>query len=215
MRRIWYALTVAAVAAFATAPAAGPALAQIGGGVASSVPQVAPDDHVLGNKDAPVTIIEYASMTCPHCAAFDKETLPKIKKDWIDAGKAKLVYRNFPFDRAALEAAKLAQCIGPEHYFGFVDVVFQSQDNWIKASDPVAALGRYAKLAGMSDQQIQDCSKNEDVANKIVAGRLAAEKEYGVESTPTFFINGKKLVGALPYDQFDAALKAAAAQAKS
>jgi protein-disulfide isomerase len=210
MRRIWYALTVAAVAALATAvaPAAGPALAQ-------SVPQVAPDDHVLGNKDAPVTIIEYASLTCPHCAAFEKETLPKIKKDWIDTGKAKLVFRNFPFDRAALEAAKLAHCVGPERYFGFVDVVFQSQETWIKAGDPIAALGRYAKLAGLSDQQIQACSRNEEVANKIVAGRLAAEKEYRVESTPTFFINGKKLVGAQPYEQFDAALKAAAAQAKS
>jgi protein-disulfide isomerase len=212
MHRIWYALTVAAVAAFATVPAAAPALAQ-SGGVPSGVPQVAADDHVLGNKDAPVTIIEYASLTCPHCAAFEKDTLPKIRKDWIDTGRAKLIYRNFPFDRAALEAAKLAQCVGPERYFGFIDVVFQSQENWVKAGDPIAALGRYAKLAGMSDQQIQDCSKNEEVANKIVASRLAAEKEYGVESTPTFFINGKKLVGSQPYDKFDEALKAAAAQA--
>jgi protein-disulfide isomerase len=218
MRRIWYALSVATVAAFAAAAlpltAAPPAFAQ-GPSTATGVPQIAPDDHILGNKDAPITIIEYASMTCPHCAAFDQETLPKIKKDWIDAGKAKLVFRNFPFDRAALEAAKLAQCVGPERYFGFVDVVFQSQENWIKASDPITGLSRYAKLAGMSDQQIQDCSKNEEIANKIVAIRLAAEKEYGVESTPTFFINGKKLVGAQPYEKFDEALKAALAQAKS
>src|SRR5690349_15694958 len=98
MRRIWYALTVAAVAALAAPPAAGPAFAQSSRTAATGVPTVAPDDHVLGNKDAPVTIIEYASMTCPHCAAFDKETLPQIKKDWIEPGKAKLIYRNFPFD---------------------------------------------------------------------------------------------------------------------
>jgi protein-disulfide isomerase len=169
-----------------------------------------PDDHILGDKDAPVTIIEYASLTCPHCAAFERETLPKIKKDWIDAGKAKFVFRNFPFDQAALRGAMLASCAGPEKYFGFIDALFGSQESWSRASDPTAALTRMAKLGGMSEDRVQACFKDESLANKIVAVRLAAEKELEVNSTPTFFINGKKVVGAQPYEVFQQAIAAAA-----
>jgi protein-disulfide isomerase len=176
---------------------------------AQGAPKLAADDHILGKADAPITIIEYASLTCPHCAAFDRDTLPSIKKDWIDTGKAKLVFRSFPFDQPALRGAMLASCAGPDRYFNFVDAMFKQQDTWARASDPVAALGRLAKLGGMSDDQVQACLKDEKLANRIVEIRLAAEKELGVNSTPTFFINGKKLVGDLPYDKFQEALKAA------
>src|SRR5689334_23792973 len=126
------------------------------GGVAQAAetPSVTPQDHVLGKADAPVTIIEYASLTCPHCAAFDRETLPKLKEKWIDTGKAKLVYRNFPFDKPALQAAMIAACAPSDRYFNFIDVLFQQQQQWATAQDPVAALTRIAKLGGLSDAQV-------------------------------------------------------------
>lgn len=175
-------------------------------------PQLTADDRILGNKDAPITIIEYASLTCPHCAHFDEAILPKIKQNWIDTGKAKLAYRNFPFDQAALKAAMLAYCAPPDRYFAFLDVLFKQQDVWATASDVTAALTRLGKLGGMSEKQVTSCLKNDKLADKIVAQRLSGEKEYGVNSTPTFFINGHKVVGALPYEEFDSVLKQAAAK---
>jgi protein-disulfide isomerase len=176
----------------------------------SSAAQAAADDRVLGKPDAPITMIEYASLTCPHCAAFDRETLPKLKEKWIDTGKAKLVYRNFPFDKPALQAAMIAACAPSDRYFNFIDVLFQQQQQWATAQDPVAALTRIAKLGGLSDAQVQSCLADKDLENKIVAGRLTAEKELGVSSTPTFFINGRKLVGAQELGKFEEALQQAA-----
>jgi protein-disulfide isomerase len=180
---------------------AAPALAQ-------EALKVTPDDHVLGKPDAPITIIEYASLTCPHCAHFDEATLPQVKKDWIDTGKAKLVFRHFPFDRAALAAAEVAECGGKEKFFGFLDVLFRQQESWA-GGDINANLVRIAKLGGLSEDKVQACLKDEKLANKIVAMRLQGEKELGVNSTPTFFINGKKIVGAEPYETFKQALEAA------
>ena len=163
-------------------------------------------DRVLGNKDAPITIVEYASLTCPHCASFHQETLPQLKKDWIDTGKAKLVFRDFPFDQPALRAAMLAQCSGPSRFWGFLDVLFHSQDTWARASDVQAALGRIAKLGGMSDQQFKDCMADKAVQDFVVGNRMTGEQQQGVESTPTFFLNGRKLVGAQPYAEFQRVL---------
>jgi protein-disulfide isomerase len=185
-------------------PAARPAAA----GTAAA-PQITADDRVLGKPDAPLTIVEYASLTCPHCAAFEQETLPKIRENWIDTGKAKLVFRNFPFDKPALQAAMVAACAPPERYYNFLDVLFQQQAQWATAQDSTAALARIARLGGMSDQQVQTCLADKDLENKIVAQRLAGEKDYGVSSTPTFFINGRKIVGAQDYQKFDEALQAA------
>jgi len=186
-------------------------LAPIVGGVAqgAETPSVTPQDHVLGKADAPITIIEYASLTCPHCAAFERETLPKIKENWIDTGKAKLVFRDFPLDGWALRAAMVARCAPPERYFGFIEALFQGQDVWARASNPEAALGRLAKLGGISDEKFQSCMKDQKLADTVAASRLTAEKEYGVESTPTFFVNGTKLVGEQSYADFDKALTAA------
>jgi protein-disulfide isomerase len=167
-----------------------------------------PEDHVLGNADAPITIIEYASLTCPHCAHFYEATLPQLKKEWIDTGKAKLVFRHFPFDRAALAAAEVAECGGKEKFFSFLDVLFRQQVSWAQG-DATANLVRLAKLGGLGEDKVQACLKDEKLANRIVAMRLDGEKELGVNSTPTFFINGKKIVGAEPYETFEQALQAA------
>jgi protein-disulfide isomerase len=174
---------------------------------AADAPKLREDDHVLGKADAPITIIEYASLTCPHCASFDRETLPQIKQEWIDTGKAKLVFRNFPFDQAALRGAMIAECAGTARFFTFIDAMFRQQDVWARAPDPIVALSRLAKLGGMSEDQVQACIKDEKLANRIVEIRLNAEKDLGVSSTPTFFINNKKLVGAEPYAKFDELLK--------
>jgi len=141
-------------------------------------------------------------------AEFDKDTLPKIKQDWIDTGKAKLIYRDFPLDGLALRAAMLARCAPPERYFAFIDTLFQSQQSWAR-NDWEPALGRIAKLGGMSEEQFKKCMSDEALGNAVVQMRTTAANEYGVESTPTFFINGTKLLGAAAYPVFDKALSTA------
>jgi len=202
MRNIWLFLA----ALILSAPILGgapPALAQ------EQTPQQTPEDRVLGKADAPITIFEYASLTCPHCAAFDRETLPKVKENWIDTGKAKLIFRDFPLDGLALRAAMLARCAPPDRFYGFIDTLFQSQQTWEHAKDPMEALEHIARLGGMTEEQFKSCMKNEQVSNAVVGSETLAQKEYGVNSTPTFFINGTKIEGAQPYDAFDKALTAA------
>ncbi|HXP29885.1 MAG TPA: DsbA family protein [Stellaceae bacterium] len=179
---------------------------------AGSVPSIAPDDQILGQPNAPVTIFEYASLTCPHCAEFDAETLPKIKANWIDTGKAKLVFRDYPLDQVALRAAILARCAPPERYFAFIDALFQSQANWASARDTREALAHIARLGGIGPDQFDQCMTDQKAADRVVAERLVAQDQYGVDSTPTFFVNGTKVVGAQPYDAFAQSLAAAAGE---
>jgi len=176
------------------------------------VPTQAPDDRVLGKADAPITIFEYASLTCPHCAEFDVETLPKVKSEWIDTGKAKLIFRDYPLDQVALRAAMLVRCAPPDHAYAFIDALFHDQANWVMASDQREALGRLARLGGIGPDQFDQCMSDQKLADSVVAERLVATDQYGVDSTPTFFINGTKVVGAQPYDAFAQALAAASGQ---
>lgn len=194
MQKIWLTLVGFALlsVALATAPAR-----------ADEVPSATPDDRVLGKADAPITIFEFFSLTCPHCADFAENTFPKVKAEWIDTGKAKLVYRDYPLDRNALKAAVLARCAPAEQYPAFVATLFQQQMAWGVMSDPTDGLRRIARLGGMSDDQFDKCMANDALSQQIVNGEYEAKQKYGVNSTPTFFINGKKLVGALPYDDFE------------
>jgi protein-disulfide isomerase len=211
MRKIW--LISAIIAPLLGAQSGSVLAASPGVQVAETgTPEVTADDRILGKADAPVTIIEYASLTCPHCAAFEKDILPKIKSEWIDTGKAKLVFRDFPLDGSALKAAIVARCAPAERFYGFVGVLFAQQGAWGIAQDPVPGITRIAKLGGMSEDQVQACLKDDALQNKILAGRLAAEQQYQVESTPTFFINGKKVVGASE-NEIIAAIKSAAPKA--
>jgi protein-disulfide isomerase len=170
------------------------------------------DDRILGNPDAPITIIEYASLTCPHCAHFTNEVLPELKKKWIDTGKAKLVLREFPLDEPALRAAMIARCAPPDRFYAYVDALFATQDKWVMAKDYREALARIVKLGGMSQDEFDNCLKNTNLENKILEERLAASKELDVNSTPTFFINGTKFTGAPSVEEFDKALSALAAK---
>jgi protein-disulfide isomerase len=172
-------------------PAAPQMVAQATAPATTQAPRTTADmlsDRVLGDPAAPVTIYDYSSLTCPHCAAFHTQTLAELKKRYIDTGKAKLVYRDFPFDAAALQAAMIARCSPPERYYGFLDVLFRSQGTWSLSADPAKALGQTARLAGVGEEEFAACLANEDLSNGILQTRLEAQNEYGIRSTPTFVI---------------------------
>ena len=168
--------------------------------------EIAKDERILGNPAAPITIVEYASMTCPHCAHFAKEVLPELKRKWIDTGKVRLVLRDFPLDALALRAAMIQRCAPPDRFYAFADMFFADQHQWVTADDANAALARLAALGGMSRNQFDACLKNGALENRILQGRLSASKDLGVEATPTFFINGSKFAGAPTVAEFDKVL---------
>jgi protein-disulfide isomerase len=168
------------------------------------------EDRVLGKADAPITIVEYASLTCPHCRHFDQEVLPKLKAKWIDTGKAKLVFRDYPLDEPALRAAMVARCAPPDRYFGFIDAIFAGQEQWAVASDYKAALARIALLGGIGKEKFAACIDDKAMENKVIASRLVATQQLNVSSTPTFFINGAKFDGAPTEEDLDKALARAA-----
>ena len=159
-------------------------------------------DRVMGRADAPVTIIEYSSLTCPHCASFHKDTLPMIKKTYIDTGKVRLIYRDFPLGGMALAAAMIARCAGTKRYFGFIELMFRNQETWSKSENPRAELARIALFGGMGEKEFDACLKNQPLMDAIRSQAEAAGKKYGIDSTPTFMIEGTKVSGAYPFDHF-------------
>ncbi len=163
-------------------------------------------DRILGSESAPVTIIEYSSLTCPHCASFHKDTLPQVKEDWIDAGKARLVYRHFPLDGLALRAAAVANCLEGDRHFTFLEALFRSQERWARASDPIKALAAIAGVAGLDEATFQRCVEDEAEMNRILERARAGAEAFDVQSTPTFVVNGRKVSGALPYEDFEKVL---------
>ena len=167
---------------------------------------------ILGREDAPVTLLEFSSMTCGHCGSFHQETLPKLKKAYIDTGKLRLVLRDFPLDRLALAAAMLPHCAGPERYYGFVDVLFRSQATWASSGDPLKELLKMARLGGMSAEDFDKCLADQQLAAAIRDRAEADGKAFGIDATPTFRIGDTQLVGNQPFEAFakaiDDALKA-------
>jgi protein-disulfide isomerase len=172
----------------------------------ASLLQIATDDRILGSPAASITIVEYASMTCPHCAHFTKEVLPELKRKWIDTGKVKLVLRDFPLDQLALRAAMIQRCAPPDRFYAFAEMFFADQAQWVAADDANVALARLAALGGMSRSEFDACLKNTALENRILQQRLVASKNLGVEATPTFFINGTKFAGAPTVAEFDKVL---------
>lgn len=152
-----------------------------------------PDDMIIGKPDAPLTVIEYASLTCPHCANFHEQHLPVIRAKYIDTGKVRLVYRNFFWDKAALDAATLATCAGPEKYFAFISVLFQQQNTWAKSKDHLLELKKIGKFGGVSESQFDSCLKDSKIIDTLLERRKEGTEKYQVDSTPTFILNGKKL----------------------
>ena len=162
---------------------------------------------VLGQADAPVTIVEYSSLTCPHCGAFHRDTLPKLKKQYIDSGQVKIYFRPFPFDPYATAGAMLAQCVAPAARVNFLDVLFKRQMQWIQSEKPMDELQKLARQAGLSESDFVVCLKDESKLDSIRQMQSAAAEELGVRSTPTFFINGEKLEGNRGLDEFDKRIK--------
>ena len=201
------ALLALSAAAFAVAPAfaapkgdEGPAkipLDQL------LVEQALPDLW-LGDAKAPITIVEYASMTCSHCAHFTTETLPKLKTDYIDKGKARYVLREFPLDPLAAAAAMLARCSG-EKREAVVELLFQTQKTWAYGKTPLEDLTATLKQTGMGQSAFEACLNDEALFKKMDAVRAQGAK-FGITATPTFFINGEKHSGDIPPGELDALL---------
>ena len=173
----------------------------------STQPALYPDDAVLGSDQAPITMIEYASLTCPHCASFHNLTLPQIKTNYIDKGLVRLVYRDFPLDGTALRAALLAHCAPKESYFAMLEVLFRSQDDWALTSDPLKALAQIGRTAGIDQPAFDACMADDAAKTRIIERVQEAAKTFNIESTPSFVINGQKRSGAASFEEFDKVLK--------
>lgn len=159
-------------------------------------------ERALGDPAAPVTIIEYSSLTCPHCATFHNETLPQIKETYIETGKARFIYRDHPLNTPAALAAMVARCVDEERYFGFLDVLYRDLQGWAGSDDIRGQLQIRARLAGLSSADFEACVENRELFDALNAARDEAAQTVGVESTPTFQINGRKVTGAQPYEVF-------------
>jgi protein-disulfide isomerase len=159
------------------------------------------NEYTLGPADAKIVIVEYASLTCPHCAQFHTQVLPGLKKEFVETGKVRYVYRDFPHDRLALGAAMIARCAGRENFFGFIDTFYAAQGQWTGASNPLSALGNLARLGGMSQKKFDACLKNVEVQNEILRQRLEAANEFKVQTTPTVFVDGERYGGGMSLDQ--------------
>ena len=162
-------------------------------------------DKILGAEDAKVTIVEYASATCPHCAAFHANVYPELKKEFIDTGKVRFIAREFPLDDLALAAFMVARCVPDDKYFDMLSLLYEQQRTWAgqNARDELLKL---AKLAGLSEAQFDECLKNEDLAKGILDIRKDGADKYGVNATPTFYINGKKMEGERDIEGFRKAI---------
>lgn len=165
-------------------------------------------DMVMGDAGAPIEIVEYASMTCHHCAAFHIDTLPLLKERYLDTGRARLVFREFPLDRAALTAAAIARCAGRERFFSFIHVLFETQQSWAQAADPVDAIKRILRMGGQRPDMVDACLEDGAAIDGILAVRLAGDRIYGIRSTPTFVVDGEVHAGNLSFEEFDRLLRA-------
>ena len=166
-------------------------------------------DMALGPANAAVTVTEFASMTCPHCAAFDQAVFPKLKSEYIDTGKIRYVFREFPLDIKAAAGSMLARCIAKgdaSKYFTVVDLLFKQQSDWVM-KNTTETLTRIGKQAGLSQQAVEDCLKDQALLDKIAADQKYASEVLKVNSTPTFFVNGEKITGETSFEEFEKRIK--------
>ena len=160
-------------------------------------------ENFLGNHEAKITIIEYASMTCGHCADFHKNIFPKIKEKYIDTNKVKFIFRDFPLDKQALYASILAKCAPKDKYFDFVKLILETQKKWISNDDKfLDNLKNIGKLGGLNENKINVCFRNEDMVDQIINSRTSGEKKFNINSTPSFIINEKKY-SVMSFKQFE------------
>jgi protein-disulfide isomerase len=161
----------------------------------------------VGTSDAKVVIVEYASMTCGHCATFHAKVFPELKQKYIDTGKVRFILREFPLDNLAAAASMLARCAGGDKTYPLVGVLFEKQDEWVVRGNPVPRLFEIAKQAGFTQESFDKCLTDQKLLEQISAVRTRANEKFGVTSTPTFFINGKRLSGGSAIADFDQAIE--------
>jgi protein-disulfide isomerase len=197
---------LAALAGFSPLRLIGQAMAQSAADVAKPVSL---PDMALGPASAAVTITEFASMTCPHCAAFNKDVFPKIKSEYVDTGKVRYVFREFPLDIKAAAGSMLARCIAKDDsgkYFAVIDMLFKQQNDWAM-KNTAETLTRIGKQAGLSQEAVEACLKDQALLDKIAADQKYAGEVLKVDSTPTFFINGDRIKGEASFEEFDKRIK--------
>ena len=197
---------LAALAGFSPLRLIAEAMAQSASDVAKPVSL---PDMTLGPANASVTITEFASMTCPHCAAFNENVFPKIKSEYIDSGKVRYVFREFPLDIKAAAGSMLSRCIAKDDgakYFAVTDMLFKQQNDWVM-KNTTESLARIGKQAGLSQQGVENCLKDQALLDKIAADQKYAAEVLKVDSTPTFFLNGEKIKGETSFEEFDKRIK--------
>ncbi len=194
------------VAGFLGITAATPAVAKI----ASF--EEATTELVMGKDDAPVEVIEYASLSCPACRHFHENVFPQLKTEYIDTGKVRFIYRDFPTNTAGLAAAMIARCAGPDRHAGMVDMFFDTQPQWGRAENPMQALGMIARMGGLGPSEVDECLKNTKLMNSIQNNARAANENEGVNATPTVFVAGEKVENALDWQELKPVIDAALAK---
>ena len=164
-------------------------------------------DVALGPKDAKVTIVEYASLTCSHCAAFHKETWPELKKRYVDTGKVRFILREFPLDPLATAGFMLARCDGEGKYYPITDLLFDQQRNWAFTDKPLDALRALMRQAGFSQEKFDACLQDQKLYDAVNAVKNRGVEQFNVDSTPTFFINGQRHAGNISIDELEKIIK--------
>jgi protein-disulfide isomerase len=164
-------------------------------------------DMSIGDPNAPNVVVEYASMTCPHCANFHQKLFPELKSKYVDTGKARFIFREFPLDKLAALASMVARCSGADGYFPMIESLFKSQESWARAEDPMAKLSEVAKQGGFSQEKFDQCVEDQALFDKIVQVRKGASESFKVNSTPSFFVNGKPLEHPEGVEDFAALLE--------
>jgi protein-disulfide isomerase len=161
---------------------------------------------ILGKDDAPITVVEYASMTCGHCANFHNKVFPALKEKYIDTGKVRLIFREFPLDNLAAAASMVARCSGGDKTFPLISALFHTQESWaFVRGDPRPELFKVAKQAGFTQESFDKCLADQKLLDDVGAVRTRGSDVFGVNATPTFFINGKKLTAGPTFDEFEKA----------
>lgn len=203
-------------AALLTAGLAGPRLALAQGAAprpertltgddltALHTPDEGVEERVLGAPDARVTCVEYASLTCPHCASFHTDVLPQIKSRFIDTGQVRFIFRHFLLTAPDAGASMMARCAPAERFFPILDRLFSEQRSWATARDPVDAVRNIALQAGFTQETFEACLQNQELLDRLQAQTDRAEQRFGVEATPTLFVNGQMYQGALRLAEFE------------
>ena len=164
---------------------------------AESVLDLSEDDYIVGNKEAPITIIEYASLSCSHCADFHINTLPILMQEYVNTGKAKIVFRDFPFNYPALLVSMVLRCVHEEIRYEYSNALYQLQSKWVvrENAKTTKELYKIMQSGGMTKEKFNECIDNVDLENKILNDVIAAQSEFNIQSTPSFLINGMSIEG--------------------